>query len=452
MPPESSVRILFVGDMHLGRLPSRVPERVLDKGRMKLLDLGPGAAWERIVEAALHHQVHAVALAGDLVEGNNAMFEAYGPLATGVRRLVEQGVIVAAVAGNHDTRVLPRLAEEIDGFHLLGPGGTWSTLEVPGDHGQIVHLAGWSFPDRHHTASPLLTAPPHPEGITFGVLHADLDASHSDYAPVRSADLQGIGYQGWFLGHVHKPGNIPSDGAPFYLGSVTGLDAAETTMHGPVLVQVAGGGKLIARRLPLAPLRWEHCELNCTGLDDPASMLADHLIHRTAGLASELKSELDNTRALGLRITLTGDVADPAALERTLRGLDYGQLVTRHEETVLFIQKVINRVTTKVDLNSLAAGNDPPGLLARQILALEDPARPVPGVPDPAALATELVEAARLALHRVDRDRAFQDLADESGALTGEEIRRMIVRSGRLALADLLAQDAGAKEAGHAAG
>jgi hypothetical protein len=181
-------------------------------------------------------------------------------------------------------------------------------------------------------------------------------------------------------------------------------------------------------------------------------MLESHLIHRTAGLAAELKSELDNTLALGLRITLTGAVDDPAALERTLRGLDYDQLVTRHEETVLFIQKVTNRVTAKVDLNSLAASNDPPGLLARQILALEDPARPVPGVPDPAALATELVEAARLALDRVDRDRAFLDIPEESEALPGEEIRLMIVRSGRLALAELLAQDARAKEADHAAG
>ena len=54
-------------------------------------------------------------LAGDLVERDNALFEAYGPLATGVRRLVERGIVVAAVAGNHDTMALPRLAAEIDG-------------------------------------------------------------------------------------------------------------------------------------------------------------------------------------------------------------------------------------------------------------------------------------------------------------------------------------------------
>ena len=155
MPPDSSVRILFVGDMHLGRLPSRVPARCPGHGGLNLRDLGPAATWERIVEAALDLEVDAVALAGDLVERDNAMFEAYGPLATGVRRLVEKGITVAAVAGNHDTRVLPRLAAEIDGFHLLGPGGTWSSLALSGRTGTRVNLVGWSFPARHHTVQPL---------------------------------------------------------------------------------------------------------------------------------------------------------------------------------------------------------------------------------------------------------------------------------------------------------
>ena len=119
MPPEPSVRILFVGDMHLGRLPSRVPSAALDREGMNLLEIGPAGTWKRIVDAAIEHGVDAVALAGDLVERDNAMFEAYGPLATGVRKLVAQGIIVAGVAGNHDTRVLPKLAMEIDGFHLL---------------------------------------------------------------------------------------------------------------------------------------------------------------------------------------------------------------------------------------------------------------------------------------------------------------------------------------------
>ena len=451
MPPESSVRILFVGDMHLGRLPSRVPDAALDQGSMNLRDLGPGAAWERIVDAALSHQVHAVALAGDLVEGNNAMFEAYGPLATGVRRLVDKGVTVAAVAGNHDTVALPRLAAEIEDFHLLGPGGTWSMVEISGDDGFSVRLAGWSFPAKHHSASPLLHDPPPPEGITFGLLHADLDASRSKYAPVRGSELQGAGYQGWFLGHIHKPEAIPTDRAPFYLGSVTGLKPTETGTHGPVLVQVSGGGAFTGHRLPLAPLRWEHPDLDCTNLDDPASRIEDHLLRRLRLLFKELESALDEVRALGVRITLTGTVTDPAALENVLRNIDSDRLVTLHEGTVCFVQKIHNRVTARVDLAELARRADPPGLLARQILVLEDPGKPIPGVDDPAAMAAELLEDACQALAKVDGDSAFNALSEEEKSTTAD-IRRMLARTGRLALAGLLDQTERAKEAGHAAG
>jgi hypothetical protein len=90
-------------------------------------------------------------------------------------------------------------------------------------------------------------------------------------------------------------------------------------------------------------------------------------------------------------------------------------------------------------------------LLARQILALEDPTRQVPGVSDPEVLVRELVEAARLEVDKVDRNRVFQDVSDENETIPEKEIRLMLVRSGQLALAGLLTLAAGEKEAGHAA-
>ncbi len=452
MPSDSTVRILFVGDMHLGRLPSSVPDAVSEQGGFSPRDLGPAAAWERIVDAALTHRVHAVALAGDLVDHDNAMFEAYGPLATGVRRLVEHGVLVAAVAGNHDTEVLPRLASEIIGFHLLGPGGTWSTLDIPGDQGLDVQLTGWSFPARHHSASPLQSGLPPLKGITFGLLHADLDAFGSEYAPVRKAELEKAGLQGWFLGHVHRPDEIPPDGEPFYLGSVTGLNPNETGLHGPVLVQVSGNGGWAARRLPLAPLRWEKLEVDCSGLDDPANQIESHLLGRLGHFFGSPGNQLDEVRALGVRLTLTGSVDDPAAMEKVLRDLERDQLVTSHEGTVLFVQKITNRLVTRMDLVQVAQRGDPPGLLARRILALENPRSPVPGVPDPVQLSSDLVDQARQSLTRVDSVPAFKDLMPDSSAPASDQIRQILARSGRLALAGMLNQPDDAKEAGHAVG
>jgi exonuclease SbcD len=452
MPPESSVRILFVGDMHLGLLPSSVPDAVIDQGGFSARDLGPAAAWERIVDAALAHRVHAVALAGDLVDRDNAMFEAYGPLASGVRRLVEHGIVVAAVAGNHDTEVLPRLAAEIEGFHLLGPGGTWSQVAIPGDQGLNLQLVGWSFPARHHTASPLRNELPPLEGITLGLLHADLDAFGSEYAPVRKTELAKTGLQGWFLGHIHRPDEIPADGEPFYLGSVTGLNPNETGLHGPVLVQVSGNGALAARRLPLAPLRWEKLTIDCSELEDPVRQIESHLLGRLGKYFGSPGNQLDEVRALGVRLTLTGAVDDPATMENILRNLDLDQLVTRHQGTVLFVQKITNRLVARIDLFKVAERADPPGLFARRILALENPHKHVPGVTDPFQLSSDLVEQARQELTRVDSAAAFKDLMPDSTAPSADRIREILIQSGRLALAGMLNQSDSAKEAGHAVG
>jgi hypothetical protein len=248
------------------------------------------------------------------------------------------------------------------------------------------------------------------------------------------------------------PGDIPAGGAPFYLGSVTGLDPKETGRRGPVLVSVSSGGRITVERLSLAPLRWEHREIDCTGLEDPVNHLESHLLRLLRRLYDELEAELDDTLALGVRILLTGTVADPAAFDQALRRLAPGRLVTHHEGTILFIQKISSLVSGRIPLKELAGRADPPGLLARQILALENPGSAVPGVYDSTALSDALTDEARQTLTRVDGDAVFSSLATGDEEISNAEIRQMLGQSGRLALAGLLAQAESAKEAGNAAG
>ena len=247
-----------------------------------------------------------------------------------------------------------------------------------------------------------------------------------------------------------SPDPISTDGTPFYLGSVTGLKPTETGCHGPVLVEVDGGGQLSARRLALASLRWEERELVCSGLPDPATNLASHLLHVLRNIHENLENELDETRALGTRITLTGEVDDPAAVEKAVRDFAVEEAVVRIGETVLFVEKITSDLKARVDLAALARGDDPPGLLARHILALENPSSPVPGIPDPAALVDELVAGARLEIGQVDRQTVFSPLVGQDDHPPREEIVKMLARSGRLALAGMLAQP-GNREASHAA-
>ena len=88
-----NAKLLFVGDIHLGKLPSGLPDRlVADTGVHQ--DLGPVGAWRRTVDQAVEQGVDAVVLAGDVVHAENARFEAFGPLVAGVEKLNRHGIQV----------------------------------------------------------------------------------------------------------------------------------------------------------------------------------------------------------------------------------------------------------------------------------------------------------------------------------------------------------------------
>ena len=168
-----SARLLFLADLHLGRRPLHVPGDLVEHG-VSPSELTPLAAWRAAVARAVELRVDGVVLGGDVVEADNARFEAFGPLEDGVRALVAAGIPVWAVAGNHDVEALPRLADRIDGFHLLGRGGCWETVEGASSSTEVIwqthsspaasiaisrRRAGWASPLADSTRSSMGTEP-----------------------------------------------------------------------------------------------------------------------------------------------------------------------------------------------------------------------------------------------------------------------------------------------------
>ncbi|MBT3223394.1 MAG: DNA repair exonuclease, partial [Proteobacteria bacterium] len=198
--------LLFAGDIHLGRRPQRLVHAELDPSRF-----APTEAWARLVDVAIERRVDAVVLAGDVVDDERDRFEAYGHLERGIRRLMGEGIATVGVAGNHDGIALPRLADRLADFTLLGRGGTWQRVAL--ESGKIpVDLLGWSFSERHHRESPLLSPGLTPaldgrrsDATLLGVLHCDLGATGGGYAPISHSELERLDVDGWFLGHIHRP-------------------------------------------------------------------------------------------------------------------------------------------------------------------------------------------------------------------------------------------------------
>jgi len=420
-----ATRLLCVGDIHLGRRPSGLTEAAAE--RVDVRELTPAAAWLQAVDEALRHKVDAVLLAGDVVEQHDDFYEAFGVLDEGVRRLVGNGVPVLGVAGNHDGLVLPRLADAIPEFRLLGRNGRWESVEIDGADGPQIRVLGWSFPQTRVGSDPLADLPPFDEtdSPTVGLLHCDRDVGESRYAPVRSTDLDRAGVDAWFLGHIHKPDSLCGPRPIGYLGAITALDPSDEGARGPWLVEIAGRGRVELEQLPLAPLRFERLDLDVGSLEDAEDLqqLVPQAIDR---LHAELCVSEFRPRAVGTRIHLTGRTPRRSALDAELARLV--ELVVPRDEVLYYVQKAVNKTLPARDLSEIAgAGKDPYSLLAGRIVCLSR------GADDPER--RRLISGARDRLERA-RNRSFYVQLDPP-PLDDDEVADLL-RSMALAAMDRL--------------
>ena len=419
----ATVRILAVGDIHLGRTPSRLPPE------LGASELGPAAAWRRAVDTAVAEGVKAVLLAGDVVDRDDDFFEAYRALEDGVRRLAEAGIDVVGVAGNHDVKVLPRLARHLSHFRLLGEGGRWESVRIEAD-GNAVTLSGWSFPRVRVPDSPLAghsfgAAP----GIHLGLLHCDRDAgAESPYAPVARQELERAGLDGWLLGHIHKPDALSAPSPNGYLGSLTGLDRGEPGARGPWMLTVADGRIAEVEHLPLAPLRWEPLDVDLEGIGEPVEV-KERLLAAIAELDGRLAALRSPPGAVGLSVSLTGRTSFGGAALDQLSRQDREETCTGGAGTRYFIESARADTRPELDLEELARRQDPVGLLAARLLRLERP----DGDPE----RDRLVAAARQALRDQCARPVWRDLADGAD---GPEPVAWLRRAGFRALDRLLGQ------------
>ena len=365
--------VLAIGDIHLGRRPSRLPDDLEEYGR-STAELTPAAAWKSACDFAVEQRVDAVVMAGDVVESENARFEAFGHLRRGVEALVAAGIPVFAVAGNHDVEALPRLQKLIPGgFRLIGAGGRWESVELVRREQPRLRLLGWSFPTQKVTANPLDGLPAAiDDGLpTIGELHCDLDGGRSPYAPVWADELERAHPHAWLLGHVHRPGLSQKSGRPIgYLGSLVGLNPGESGAHGPWLVRLSAAGEMSVEQVPLAPLRWEEALVAVDGIGDLDGL--DTAIHAALErLHDRFASELAHTRAVGVRVRLVGHSPIYRRLRQALASEERERLRVVHGGVVYFVHELRDDSAPAFDLERLARGSDPPALLARHILDLD---------------------------------------------------------------------------------
>ncbi len=423
--------------MHIGRLPG-LPESVWEHLDGGPTELSVRPVWEETVARARELRVAAVLLAGDVVDSDDGFLAAYAPLASGVRELVDAGIAVIAVSGNHDTEVLPRLAREIPELRLLGAGGEWDSEVVAVGGQPALRVLGWSFPAKQVKSDPMDSMPPAFRAGDFGdgldlpvvgLLHGDLDVTGSHYAPVSPVLLESFDSAAWLLGHQHKPSDLRAERPIGYLGCLSGNDFGETGVRGPWLGTLAGG-RLSMEQLPLSRLRLEEVELDLSGVTTRQEV--EERLTKVVREVDELRLEQEcRADVVLLRPTLVGR----STLPRVERGRaieaarEAGALFSTREGTKYFLdQKSHDLVRPEYDLYKLGCGTDPPAVLAQLIVGLEE-------------CSEDYEPLVQRTLQRARNEAEHKNFAGlEPRVFESQDARRYLIEGGLRALEDLMAQ------------
>jgi len=421
-----AIRILCTGDMHLGRRPSRIPDNA------DLHSLKPTAGWHSFVNTAIEREVDAVVLTGDVVDESNKFFEAFSALHSGIERMVSADIPVLAVSGNHDFDVLPRLADQIPQFHLLGRGGQWNDFILEHDSVPAVRFQGWSFPTRHVSGDPLTGYLPPPDDLpTIGILHCDCDVPTSTYGPVSLAGLKAQSPVAWILGHIHKPGLL-SESYPLilYPGSLQGLDPGEPGTHGAWLITLGAEHEPAAELLPLAQLRWEQIEVSLDSVDDEDSFQRA-TIEGLRERHEQIRGELGQTRWVGCRLRFVGRTPLHRRLPSLILDIK-SSLMPEFEDVEFFVEKVENLSRPRIPLENIARSKDLAGLLAQRVLTLERRSPP--------EAYRKLIDSAKHPIDEGGSRAQFASLSGSAESLGEERVRDLLLEAGLLALEELLSQ------------
>ena len=289
------IKILHTADVHLDS-----PLRSLALRNVDLRDTvaaASRAAFSRLIDFALSEQVAALLIAGDLFDGKERSARTGAFLTTELDRLRLVGIKVFYIKGNHDAEnPITGTLDLPDNVHVFDARG--GKVKLADD----VWIHGVSFAERHAADSLLPRFKEPVEGaVNIAMLHSSLAGApgHDIYAPCSVADLVGMGFDYWALGHIHKR-QVHSE-APWVImpGIPQGRDIGEAGSKSASLLKIENGAIDVVE-VPTSVVDFIQTTLDVTEAENDdalRAMLREHL--------AEQRNEINAPTGV-LRVTLKG--------------------------------------------------------------------------------------------------------------------------------------------------
>lgn len=276
-------RLLHLADLHLGWSPRDLPaERALARRARR------DALLDQAVDVALAERVDLVVIAGDLFERHRPDPATLAGALASLRRLVEAGVALVTVPGNHDElsyadAVYRTAADAWPGVLVTRPDfGPVARLRLDGLDVQVSALAyvGGVTP----AGAPLERFPVGDDAdLHVAALHGTLvrPGARGAFANERSLPLDEValaaaGFDYVALGHLHTPQRREGARGPLvYAGCVGGKGFDDLGIDAWTLVDLTPGA-VRTTNVPARVQRLEVAEVDVGAFDDAAGLL-DHV-------------------------------------------------------------------------------------------------------------------------------------------------------------------------------
>ena len=360
-----TLRFVHAADLHLDSpfagMRSDAPDHVAAALREATF-----RAYNNIIELCLDERVDALLVAGDVYDGTDRSLRAQLKFLEGLERLDRAGIRSFVCHGNHDPLNGWEARLDLPSGCVRFGDKVEAAPMFPDDPVRAC-VYGYSYPRRDVKRNLARLFPrqgPDSRGFRIGLLHANVggNPNHEAYGACSLADLEEAGIDYWALGHIHTR-DVPKAEGPViaYPGNPQGRHPNEAGSRGVYLVEVdeAGSPRLEFRAVDV--IRWQHMDLDITGLVTEQDVLNAILDRAESTLQ-------DEERPVMSRLVLTGR----GATNRWLRQADTTQELLDHlNETManrdpwLWCERIQVQTTSPVDRAQILKRDDFIGDLAR---------------------------------------------------------------------------------------
>ncbi len=338
---------IHCGDLHLGS-PFR-GIRTPDTRWQQIISQATFRAFYQIIQQAIEKEADAVLICGDVYDSARHSLAAQLQYVRGLHRLVQAGIQVFVVHGNHDPLDSWDAKVPIpQGVHVFGGDAPERVpLIAGGEEVAAVYGQSYAYGDMRENLAKGYRREAK-DRFSIGMLHcmAGSTEGHGKYAPCTLQDLQDANMDYWALGHIHAHGMLQEEPPIVYSGNIQGLHRNETGPRGCYFVQVGPYGSVQTEFLDTAVIRWEQAEISIDGLHT-----VEELHQQVSAMKEAIRSEVRKPTFVYLTLTGAGDLHDTVSSREALEAWQEAWIEEeRGKYSFVMIEGIINQTKAPIDI------------------------------------------------------------------------------------------------------